>query len=74
MLSFLQDEYGNKMINEYIREYKIGSGSYAKVVSLVFKLCFVYSHWIHCPESLPLYKLQALYRSSLDGNHYAIKV
>ncbi|XP_057549808.1 serine/threonine-protein kinase GRIK1-like isoform X2 [Amaranthus tricolor] len=27
-----EDEYGNKMINEYIRELKIGSGSYAKVV------------------------------------------
>jgi len=24
------------MINEYIREYKIGSGSYGKVVSVVF--------------------------------------
>ncbi|CAO2840268.1 unnamed protein product [Amaranthus hypochondriacus] len=42
-----EDEYGNKMINEYIRELKIGSGSYAKVV---------------------------LYRSSIDGKHYAIKV
>ncbi|KAE9593206.1 hypothetical protein Lal_00029289 [Lupinus albus] len=41
-----EDEYGNKMINEYIRECKIGSGSYGKV---------------------------ALYRSSVDGNHYAIK-
>ncbi|KAE8734791.1 Serine/threonine-protein kinase GRIK2 [Hibiscus syriacus] len=26
------DENGNKMINEYVREYKIGSGSYGKVV------------------------------------------
>jgi [calcium/calmodulin-dependent protein kinase] kinase len=34
------------MLNEYIREYKIGSGSYGKV---------------------------ALYRSSVDGKHYAIK-
>ncbi|CAJ1979314.1 unnamed protein product [Sphenostylis stenocarpa] len=42
----MEDENGNKMINEYIREYKIGSGSYGKV---------------------------ALYRSSLDGKHYAIK-
>ncbi|KAL2928430.1 Serine/threonine-protein kinase GRIK2 [Bienertia sinuspersici] len=41
-----EDENGNKMINEYIREFKIGSGSYAKVV---------------------------LYRSSIDGKHYAIK-
>lgn len=32
------------MINEYIREYKIGSGSYGKVVSEVFvKLCFLFS-------------------------------
>ncbi|KAF8395213.1 hypothetical protein HHK36_019156 [Tetracentron sinense] len=41
-----EDENGNKMVNEYVREYKIGSGSYGKVV---------------------------LYRSSLDGKHYAIK-
>ncbi|XP_045805939.1 serine/threonine-protein kinase GRIK1-like [Trifolium pratense] len=34
------------MLNEYIREYKIGSGSYGKV---------------------------ALYKSSVDGKHYAIK-
>ncbi|KAL3518370.1 hypothetical protein ACH5RR_020959 [Cinchona calisaya] len=27
-----EDEDGNKMINEYVREYKIGSGSYGKVV------------------------------------------
>ncbi|KAH1219014.1 Serine/threonine-protein kinase GRIK1 [Glycine max] len=41
-----EDENGNKMINGYVREYKIGSGSYGKV---------------------------ALYRSSVDGKHYAIK-
>ncbi|KAK9734454.1 hypothetical protein RND81_04G141000 [Saponaria officinalis] len=41
-----EDEDGNKKINEYVREFKIGSGSYAKVV---------------------------LYRSSIDGKHYAIK-
>ncbi|KAG2673884.1 hypothetical protein I3760_13G110400 [Carya illinoinensis] len=41
-----EDENGNKMVNEYIREYKIGAGSYGKVV---------------------------LYRSSVDGKHYAIK-
>ncbi|GMH10946.1 hypothetical protein Nepgr_012787 [Nepenthes gracilis] len=41
-----EDENGNKMINEYIRKFKIGAGSYAKVV---------------------------LYRSSIDGKHYAIK-
>ncbi|GMH12528.1 hypothetical protein Nepgr_014369 [Nepenthes gracilis] len=27
-----KDEKGNKMINEYVREFKIGAGSYAKVV------------------------------------------
>ncbi|XWS52675.1 hypothetical protein CRYUN_Cryun11dG0091300 [Craigia yunnanensis] len=27
-----EDENGNKMVNEYLREYKIGSGSYGKVV------------------------------------------
>ncbi|KAF5937779.1 hypothetical protein HYC85_025285 [Camellia sinensis] len=37
---------GDKMVNEYVREFKIGSGSYGKVV---------------------------LYRSSVDGKHYAIK-
>ncbi|XP_047312373.1 serine/threonine-protein kinase GRIK1-like [Impatiens glandulifera] len=41
-----EDENGNKMVNEYVREYKIGAGSYGKVV---------------------------LYRSSVDGKHYAIK-
>uniref|UniRef100_A0A5B6YU04 non-specific serine/threonine protein kinase n=2 Tax=Davidia involucrata TaxID=16924 RepID=A0A5B6YU04_DAVIN len=41
-----EDENGNKMVNEYVRECKIGSGSYAKVV---------------------------LYRSRVDGKHYAIK-
>nr|XP_043612007.1 serine/threonine-protein kinase GRIK2-like [Erigeron canadensis] len=41
-----EDENGNKMVNEYVREYKIGSGSYGKVV---------------------------LYRSQVDGQHYAIK-
>ncbi|KAG9156402.1 hypothetical protein Leryth_023028 [Lithospermum erythrorhizon] len=28
----LEDEDGNKMVNEYVRECKIGEGSYAKVV------------------------------------------
>ena len=37
-----QDEYGNKMINEYIRELKIGSGSYAKVVSNLLVLVIDY--------------------------------
>lgn len=32
-LVHFQDENGNKMINEYVREFKIGSGSYGKVVS-----------------------------------------
>lgn len=32
-LMHFQDENGNKMVNEYVREYKIGSGSYGKVVS-----------------------------------------
>eukprot|EP00245_Coleochaete_scutata_P006348 TRINITY_DN20776_c0_g1_i1.p1 TRINITY_DN20776_c0_g1~~TRINITY_DN20776_c0_g1_i1.p1 ORF type:complete len:401 (+),score=73.52 TRINITY_DN20776_c0_g1_i1:223-1425(+) len=27
-----EDTKGNKMVNEYVKEYKIGSGSYAKVV------------------------------------------
>uniref|UniRef100_A0A7N0R8L9 Protein kinase domain-containing protein n=1 Tax=Kalanchoe fedtschenkoi TaxID=63787 RepID=A0A7N0R8L9_KALFE len=27
-----EDDDGNKMVNEYVREYKIGSGSYGKVV------------------------------------------
>ncbi|XP_022140398.1 serine/threonine-protein kinase GRIK1 [Momordica charantia] len=41
-----EDENGNKTVNEYVRECKIGSGSYGKVV---------------------------LYRSNIDGKHYAIK-
>ncbi|BBH04956.1 geminivirus rep interacting kinase 2 [Prunus dulcis] len=41
-----EDENGNKMVNEYVRECKIGAGSYGKVV---------------------------LYRSLVDGQHYAIK-
>ncbi|KAJ7964285.1 Protein kinase [Quillaja saponaria] len=41
-----EDENGNKMVNEYVHECKIGAGSYGKVV---------------------------LYRSRLDGKHYAIK-
>ncbi|KAL4560918.1 hypothetical protein LXL04_033074 [Taraxacum kok-saghyz] len=41
-----EDENGNKMVNEYVRECKIGAGSYGKVV---------------------------LYRSQVDGKHYAIK-
>ncbi|ESQ42290.1 hypothetical protein EUTSA_v10013666mg [Eutrema salsugineum] len=41
-----EDEDGNKMINEYVRECKIGAGSYGKVV---------------------------LYRSTVDGQNYAIK-
>ncbi|XAR59959.1 Non-specific serine/threonine protein kinase [Bertholletia excelsa] len=41
------DASGNKMVNEYIHELKIGSGSYGKVV---------------------------LYRSSVDGKQYAMKV
>ncbi|XP_071719872.1 serine/threonine-protein kinase GRIK2-like isoform X2 [Rutidosis leptorrhynchoides] len=41
-----EDEYGSKMVNEYVHECKIGSGSYGKVV---------------------------LYRSQIDGKHYAIK-
>ncbi|XP_075635221.1 serine/threonine-protein kinase GRIK1 isoform X1 [Castanea sativa] len=41
-----EDENGNKRVNEYVREYKIGAGSYGKVV---------------------------LYRSTVDGKHYAIK-
>ncbi|XP_073137652.1 serine/threonine-protein kinase GRIK2 [Henckelia pumila] len=42
-----EDENENKMVNEYVRESKIGAGSYGKV---------------------------NLYRSRLDGKHYAIKV
>ncbi|XP_051134394.1 serine/threonine-protein kinase GRIK2-like isoform X2 [Andrographis paniculata] len=41
-----EDEYGNKTVNEYVRERKVGAGSYGKVV---------------------------LYRSRIDGKHYAIK-
>lgn len=33
-LKYVQDENGIKTVNEYVREYKIGSGSYGKVVSI----------------------------------------
>ncbi|KAH8499407.1 hypothetical protein H0E87_018065 [Populus deltoides] len=40
-----EDEDGNKMINEYVRQYKIGAGSYGKVVlyqsSIDGKLCAI---------------------------------
>jgi hypothetical protein len=35
-LNAFQDEDGNKMINEYVRQYKIGAGSYGKVVSIMW--------------------------------------
>lgn len=38
-----QDEDGNKMINEYVRVCKIGSGSYGKVVSVKLIYCSVES-------------------------------
>ncbi|KAI0528994.1 hypothetical protein KFK09_001539 [Dendrobium nobile] len=31
-VTLCEDEHGNKMVNEYVRESKIGSGSYGKVV------------------------------------------
>lgn len=30
--AYFQDENGQKMVNEYVRERKIGAGSYGKVV------------------------------------------
>lgn len=33
-ICFLQDEDGNKTVNEFVRQRKIGSGSYGKVVSV----------------------------------------
>lgn len=35
-----QDENGNKMVNEYVRECKIGAGSYGKVVILALNSLF----------------------------------
>ena len=35
-----EDENGNKMVNEYVRECKIGAGSYGKVVIFVTDSCF----------------------------------
>ncbi|KAG9151332.1 hypothetical protein Leryth_002854 [Lithospermum erythrorhizon] len=32
MFYYYKDEDGNKMVNQYIREYRIGAGSYGKVV------------------------------------------
>ncbi|GKU93576.1 hypothetical protein SLEP1_g7162 [Rubroshorea leprosula] len=45
-LFYSEDENGNKMVNNYVRERKIASGNYGKV---------------------------ALYQSTTDGKHYAIK-
>lgn len=33
--SFFQDENGTKMVNEYVHQWKIGAGSYGKVVSVM---------------------------------------
>jgi hypothetical protein len=68
----IQDENGNKAVNEYVREYKIGSGSYGKVVSIVFSILSLKENSF--PDPLSMNALQALYRSSVDGKHYAIKV
>jgi hypothetical protein len=38
--TYFQDENGNKMVNEYVREYKIGAGSYGKVVSIILMTLF----------------------------------
>lgn len=38
----IKDEDGNKMVNEYVHLYKIGSGSYGKVVSLLILI----RHWL----------------------------
>lgn len=40
-----KDEHGNKMINEYVRECKIGSGSYGKVVSYRYFILPLVSVW-----------------------------
>jgi nickel-dependent lactate racemase len=47
MLSEIQDAHGNKMINEYVRERKIGTGSYGKVVSN-FEGNFVFMFILRC--------------------------
>ncbi|XP_045827994.1 serine/threonine-protein kinase GRIK1-like isoform X1 [Trifolium pratense] len=66
-----EDENGNKAVNEYVREYKIGSGSYGKVVSIVFSILSLKENSF--PDPLSMNVWQALYRSSIDGKHYAIK-
>ncbi|XVE79061.1 hypothetical protein DITRI_Ditri14bG0027500 [Diplodiscus trichospermus] len=38
-----EDENGNKMVNEYVREYKIGAGSYGKVV--LYRNCVDGKHY-----------------------------
>ena len=40
---YFQDENGNKRVNEYVREYKIGAGSYGKVVSIILMTLFCIS-------------------------------
>lgn len=74
----IQDEDGNKMVNEYVRECKIGAGSYGKVVSsvlIVFVCLFLLLTVNVCLAFfLLLYVKQVLYRSLVDGKHYALKV
>ena len=70
---FVQDADGNKMINEYVREDLIGTGSYSKVVRVKF-LCkySVLDCWFQLLIFLSFFQVR--YRSKLDGKCYALKV
>lgn len=51
MSSNFQDDNGNKMVNEYVRECKIGSGSYGKVVrSLMMLPLYLFGRRNHCSQ------------------------
>ncbi|KAI3721088.1 hypothetical protein L2E82_32092 [Cichorium intybus] len=56
------EENGNKIANEYVRECKIGAGSYGKVV--------LYRNQVDRKR----YAIKVIHQSQVDGKHYAIKV
>lgn len=55
-----QDFDGNKMINEYVRQYKIGTGSYGKVVSASLKNSAVFLlNWACSPERIETVSMES---------------
>ncbi|KAK8948449.1 hypothetical protein KSP39_PZI005217 [Platanthera zijinensis] len=63
------DEDGHKMMNEYVREFSIGRGSYGKVENVNSDVSVVHEKYL----SLCIF-MQVLYRKITDGKKYAIKL